>query len=117
MKATLLLILLTSCATYDFNQVEYFPRDLQASGTCSYYGVREGREPMGDVVVAAGVSLDLVEQLCAGLPLTFGETVLGCALYNGDGTVSLYWRAGDIYIENHERCHAIHGVHHNGVRI
>jgi hypothetical protein len=105
----------TGCAPYDFNEAEYFPQDLSAAGSCAFYGVDERHESMGEIVKAEGVAEDLIQELCEELAVA--DHYLGCALPQADGTVALYWRAGDLYIENHERCHARHGRHHNGVRM
>ena len=116
MRLLPLLILMTSCATYDYAQTEYWPTDLYASGSCSYFGVRELHQPMGEVVEARGVVQSDLDILCAGVMMDESR-YLGCALADEHGKVSLYWLAGYQLVERHERCHAIHGVEHNGVRI
>ena len=101
MKLIPVLILLTSCMTY---APETFRRDYVL--TCADYGVLVTHESAGVVMVAAGLSWDKVNELCAR-----DYEVRGCMIAH-NGMLRLYWVEGDSYAEMHEKCHAMNGRGH-----
>jgi hypothetical protein len=84
---------------------------------CESYGVSEGHQPMGNIVVAEPLYRDELESKCEGAEhatarINPDAKISGCAVSREDGIVHAYYWVGDRCAMNHELCHAMHGAGH-----
>lgn len=98
--ALLIALTLTAC--------EEVP-DIEAPGVCESYGVVETALSAGPVAFELALTSLEVAQAC---PKREGQQVLGCAIKAEDGSIEIYYQAGDACALYHERCHAANGQFH-----
>ncbi len=82
---------------------------------CESYGVLESGNSMGQINQVEPLYRDQLEETCAGVDFPAaaeGTKVSGCAIPKDDGSVDVYYWAGDRCALNHELCHAKHGSGH-----